>query len=156
MITDEFRQKVRHLRDVEGLSWPKLAKVAGRPQRTCQRAYKEPDQPCAHRDCDEPRLTSGIYCTVHARLRMRNKPGQGEQQQKVMRVMRRLGHATSEELRTATGLDPSNLGQIMGRLVQLGLVERPMKGHYTMPRPDEWKPDVPITPAPDRIGLHRG
>ncbi len=82
---------------------------------------------------------------------MRNKPGQGPEQVKVMRVMRKLGHASSEELRTMTGLGSTNLGQILGRLVQLGMLERPMKGHYTMPRPPELKPEHPVIPTPDRV-----
>lgn len=144
MITDEFREQVRELR-AQGLSWAKVSKVTGRPQRTCHRALEVPNKPCAHRDCDEPRLLSGVYCSMHAKLKMRNKPGEGERQKQVMRIMRKHGHLTSEELRTLTGLDSSNLGQIMGRLVQLGLVERPTQGHYTMPRPAEYRPEHPIT-----------
>jgi hypothetical protein len=143
-MTDEFREQVRELR-AQGLSWSKVSKAVGRPQRTCQRAAQPSVIPCAHDGCETPRLTSGQYCTVHARQRMAHKPGHGERQLQVMRVMRKLGHATSEELRTATGLDTANLGQIMGRLVQLGLVERPIQGHFTMPRPPEYRPEHPIT-----------
>ena len=154
MITDELRQQVRALRDL-GKTWPEVSRAVGRPKRTCQRAIEEPDQLCAHRGCPQVRLLSGVYCSGHAKLRMRNKPGQGERQQQVMRIMRKLGHASSEELRTLTGLNASSLGQITGRLVRLGLIERPMKGHFTMPRADEWKPDTPIAPTPDRIGTYR-
>lgn len=154
MITDEFRARVRALRE-QGKSWPEVSRAVGRPKRTCQRAIEEPDQLCAHRDCTEIRLTSGVYCTTHAKLAMRNRPGGGERQREVMRVMRRLGHATSEELRQATGMDTMNLSQVTSRLVNLGLLERPMKGHYTMPRDEQYRPEVPIEPTPDRIGITR-
>lgn len=146
MITDEFREQVRELR-AQGLSWPKVSKVVGRPQRTCQRALElPPARLCAHKDCDEIVTTlNGKLCPEHAKKAMRNKPGEGPEQVKVMRIMRKLGHATSEELRTLTGHSPDGLGQIMGRLVQLGLVERPSKGHYVMPRPPEYRPEHPIT-----------
>lgn len=152
MITDEFREQVRELR-AQGLSWPKLSKVVGRPQRTCQRALEAPPaRLCAHKDCEEVVTTlNGKLCPEHKKKAMRNKPGEGYQQQQMMRIMRKLGHATSEELRTLSGLDSMSLGQVMGRLVQLGLVERPVQGHYVMPRPPEYRPQHPITTiAPER------
>lgn len=155
MITDEFRAEVLKLRD-EGWTWPEIAELTGRSQRTCQRVVELNERTCEHRGCDEPVLSdNGRFCTHHAKTRMRNKPGQGEQQRMVMRHMRRLGHATSEELRTVTGLDTSSLGQIASRLVQHGMLERPMKGHYCMPRSPEFTPAAPIGPTPDTIGTHR-
>ena len=154
MITDELRQQVADLRE-QGKSWAEVSRIVQRPKRTCQRAVKEPDQLCAHRGCPQARLLSGVYCSTHAKLRMRNKPGQGERQQQVMKVMRRLGHASSEQLRQQTGMNSDSLGQVTARLVKLGLIERPTQGHYTLPRSDEWKPEAPITPTPDRIGTHR-
>lgn len=155
MITAEFAEKVRELRE-QGHSWRKTAKLAGRPVRTCQRAIGvgQPGRECAHSGCSEPALMSGRYCSEHAKNRMRNKPGQGDRQKEVMRHMRRLGYATTEELRTLTGLGSDHLGQVLGRLVKLGMIERPMMGHYCMPRAPEFVPEAPILPTPDAQG-HR-
>lgn len=143
MITDEFRVEVQALRD-QGLSWPQVSKRVHRPQRTCQRALEMPLRICGRPGCDELATPNGRLCPTHAKLKMRNKPGSGPSQEKVMRVMRKLGHASSEELRALTGLDSSNLGQITGRLVQLGMLDRPIRGHFTMPRPAELTPEHPV------------
>lgn len=150
MITDEFRARVRNLRD-QGKSWPQVSRLTGRPQRTCQRALEVPVRVCSHHGCNQPtEAVNGKLCPEHRKRAMRNKPGQGPEQQRVMRIMRKLGHASSEELREFTGLDSSSLGQIMTRLVRLGMIERPMKGHYVMPRPPEMTPAHPIANTPDR------
>jgi len=150
---EAFRKEVTKLRD-EGWSWAEVAELTGRPMRTCKRAL-DGRKKCARRGCPDQALLSGQFCTEHARKAMRNKPGQGERQQEVLRLLRKHGHMTSEQLRQATGIDAVRLGQVTKRLVRLGLIERPMRGHYTMPRPPEFVPEQTIEPTPDRIGLHR-
>ena len=137
MITAKFAAEVQELRD-EGWTWPEIAELTGKPQRTCQRAIGvgHPEKRCAHKGCDEPALHSGRYCSTHARMKMRNKPGQGDRQQQVMRVMRRHGVLRVEQIRQMTGMDPSGVGQVLKRLVGLGLLERPNMGIYTLPRKD--------------------
>lgn len=130
MITAELIEQVRELRE-QGHSWPQVSKIVGRPQRTCQRAfYDRPD--CARQGCRRPALASGRFCTEHAKLAMRNKPGEGFRQREVMRLMRKHGMLTSERLRGMTGLRPDALGGILSRLVALGLLERPLQGHYRL------------------------
>lgn len=149
MITDEFRQQVLELRE-QGKSWPEVSRALGRPKRTCQRAGAPQIRLCKHRGCEQVALASGLYCTEHAKARMHNNPGQGDRQQQVMRLLRKHGHLTSEQLRQMTGIGSSSLGQITGRLARLGLIERPLMGHFTMPRPENLKPEHPIERSPDR------
>ena len=135
MITDEFKAQVQAARD-DGLSWPKVAKRVGRPVRTCQRALHvgQPRAVCAHRGCAEQATPSGRLCPEHARLAMRNRPGHGERQEQVMRLIRKHGLLTSEQIRNLTGLNSDNVGQITNRLVRLGLLARPNRGVFTLPR----------------------
>lgn len=143
---ERFAAEVTRLRD-EGWTWPEISELTGRSERTCKRALDGP-KPCKHRGCPNDRLLSGLYCTEHAKAAMRNKPGQGDRQQQVLRLMRKHGYLTSAQLQQMTGLQADHVSQITGRLLRLGLIERPMPGHYTMPRPDEMKPvePTPITP----------
>jgi hypothetical protein len=137
VISDEFAAEVQELRD-EGWTWPEISELTGKPQRTCQRAIGvgHPEKRCAHKGCDEPALHSGRYCSPHARLKMRYRPGQGIKQQEVMRVMRRHGVLRVEQIRQMTGQDVSGVGQVLGRLVKLGLLERPNMGIYKLPSKD--------------------
>jgi hypothetical protein len=137
VISQEFAAEVQELRD-EGWTWPEIAELTGRPQRTCQRAVGvgHPERRCAQRGCDEPALHSGRYCSTHARLKMRNKPGHGERQQQVMRVMHKHGCLRVEQIRQMTGMDSMGVGQVLSRLVKLGLLERPNSGIYMLPRKD--------------------
>ena len=150
---EAFRAEVTKLRD-EGWTWAEVAELTGRPVRTCKRAL-DGRKKCARHGCTEQALLSGQFCVEHAKKAMRNKPGQGERQQEVLRALRKHGYMTSEQLRQATGIDSVRLSQITKRLVKLGLIERPMMGHYTMPRPPEFVPEQPIEPTPDAIGTYR-
>lgn len=135
MIRGDFAAEVLGLRE-QGMTWPQVSKATGRPQRTCQRAIGvgQPAKRCAEHGCAEPALRSGRYCDSHARQKMRFGPGRGVRQIEVMRIMRRKGFASSEELRSMTGMNSDSLGQVLGRLVRLGMLERPMMGHYRIPR----------------------
>ena len=153
MIDEAFAEEVRKLRD-EGWTWDEVAEITGRAKRTCARALELREKTCKHKGCQEPVVShSGVFCSLHAKQRMRNKPGQGDRQREVMRHMRRLGTASSAQLRTLTGMDSMSLGQVTGRLVKLGMIERATQGWFTMPRPEGWKPAQPIEPTPDRVGL---
>lgn len=141
MITEAFRRKVRRLRD-EGWTWPEVAELTGRSLRTVQRAA-QPREPareparCAVRDCQEPVISRvAKYCQAHGKERMGSNRGKGEHQEAVLKLVRKRGLVTSADVRDMLGLDTSAAGQVLSRLVKLGLLERPVYGHYRLPVDD--------------------
>lgn len=146
MITQEFKAQVEAAR-AEGLSWPKVARKLGRPERTCKRALKvgQPKGTCAERGCTEPTTPSGRYCEQHARERM-GRSAKPTRQEEVMKLMREHGSLTSEQLRNLTGMNSDMVGQVTIRLLKQGLIERPTRGRFTLPRAHEYRPEHPIPP----------
>lgn len=135
MITPEFKTKVEALR-AEGKSWPQISKIVGRPQRTCQRAVGMKPKLCKEANCDLVATPSGNYCRKHGISRMvSNKAGEGPRQQEVLKLIQNHGFLSAEQLRVLTDLNATHLNQVTGRLLNLGLIERPVRGYYSVPRP---------------------
>lgn len=135
MITDELRERVRELR-AQGLSWKQVSRAVGRPQRTCQRAFKDPDEPCAQRGCKNIRVLSGIYCTYHGRKKMGNGRA-GERQAELTRLLRKHGCLSSEQMRQMTGMSASHLSHELRDLVRRGVAERRVQGMYLYVKKDD-------------------
>lgn len=135
MITEEFQAEVLRLRE-QGLNWAEISRALGRPKRTCQRAAGVGVSAgyCAEDGCDGRAVRSGRYCREHGTKRMkRTAPGEGPKQLVVMKLMRKHGMLTFEQLRLMTGFNSDILGRVLGRLLELGLIERPVRAHYRMP-----------------------
>lgn len=131
-VSDEFRAEVARLRD-EGWTWPEVAELTGVSQRTCSRALASQKKVCAHRGCAELANLNGALCPEHSRAAMASKAGHGPRQRHALRVVRRKGLATSKDIQDATGMTANNTGQVLSRLVRLGLLERPVTGYYRIP-----------------------
>lgn len=133
IITVEFKAEVQTLR-AEGWTWPEIAEILGCAQRTCQRALAvQRQKKCARCDCDEQAVSNGKFCVEHGRAAMNNRAGEGTNQRQVLRLLKRHGLLTTEQLRNLTSLNSDSLGQVMTRLVKLGLVERPIRSYYRLP-----------------------